>query len=137
MKYYRSTNKHGSKDAVTALLSQLQPHRRWQLSLIVLLMIVGGLAEIVSLGLIVPFLAFLIDPLEALQIELVATVSSIFGPADPNSLRLWFTLLFIVAAVVSGAMRFLVVFFEMFWSCENLAHSTILKKLRITFATSV
>ena len=109
MKYYRSTNKHGSKDAVTALLSQLQPHRRWQLSLIVLLMIVGGLAEIVSLGLIVPFLAFLIDPLEALQIELVATVSSIFGPTDPNSLRLWFTLLFVVAAVVSGAMRFLVV----------------------------
>ena len=109
MKYYRSTNKHGSKDAVTALLSQLQPHRRWQLSLIVLLMIVGGLAEIVSLGLIVPFLAFLIDPLEALQIELVATVSSIFGPADPNSLRLWFTLLFVAAAVVSGVMRFLVV----------------------------
>jgi len=98
-----------STRAVKALLSQLPSRRRWQLVLLVLLMLAGGFSEIVSLGLIVPFLAFLIEPLEALQLPIVAQIANIFNLTDLNDLRWFFTLLFMVAAVVSGVMRFVVI----------------------------
>ena len=101
--------KFKSTHAVKALLSQLQPRRRWQLVLLVLLMLVGGFAEVVSIGLVVPFLGFLIDPVEALQITLVARMANIFELAGLNDLRWNFTVLFMVAAVVSGVMRFVVI----------------------------
>ena len=43
-------------------------------------MLVGALAEVLSLGAIVPFLAILADPVQALQRPLVAQVSAIRGP---------------------------------------------------------
>ena len=101
--------KFKSTRAVKGLFSQLSPRRRWQLVLLVLLMLVGGFAEVVSIGLIVPFLAFLIEPLEAMQLTLVAQIANIFDLTDLNDLRWFFTVLFMVAAVVSGVMRFLVV----------------------------
>ena len=100
--------KFKSTRAVKGLFSQLSPRRRWQLVLLVLLMLVGGFAEVVSIGLIVPFLAFLIEPLEAMQLTLVAQIANIFDLTDLNDLRWFFTVLFMVAAVVSGVMRFLV-----------------------------
>ena len=101
--------KFKSTHAVKGLFSQLSPRRRWQLVLLVLLMLVGGFAEVVSIGLIVPFLAFLIEPLEAMQLTLVAQIANIFDLTDLNDLRWFFTVLFMVAAVVSGVMRFLVI----------------------------
>jgi len=101
--------KFKSTRAVKGLFSQLSPRRRWQLVLLVLLMLVGGFAEVVSIGLIVPFLAFLIEPLEAMQLTFVAQIANIFDLTDLNDLRWFFTVLFMVAAVVSGVMRFLVI----------------------------
>ncbi|SVD41695.1 uncharacterized protein METZ01_LOCUS394549, partial [marine metagenome] len=86
---------------------QLSSRRRWQLTLLTLLMLVGGFAEVISLGLVVPFLAFLIDPVEAMQVPIAAQMANIFDSADSNDLRWKFTVLFIVAAVFSGAFRFL------------------------------
>ena len=77
--------------------------------LLAILMLVGGFAEIASLGLIVPFLAFLIDPLQALQVPIVASISNSFDLGDPNELRWKFTVLFAVAALVSGAIRLLLI----------------------------
>ena len=101
--------KYKSTHAVKALFYQLPSPRRWQLVLLILLMLVGGFSEVVSLGLIVPFLAFLIDPQEALQLTLVAQMANIFNSADPNDLRWNFTVLFMAAAVVSGVMRFVII----------------------------
>ena len=101
--------KFKSTQAVKGLFSQLSSRRRWQLVLLVLLMLVGGFAEVVSIGLIVPFLAFLIEPLEAMQLTLVAQIANIFDLTDLNDLRWFFTVLFMVAAVVAGVIRFVVI----------------------------
>ena len=101
--------KYKSTHAVKVLFYQLSSSRRWQLFLLVLLMLAGGFAEVVSIGLIVPFLAFLINPLEALQVPLVAQMANIFNLVDPNDLRWNFTVLFMVAAVVSGVIRFVII----------------------------
>lgn len=101
--------KYKSTLAVKMLLSKLQSRRRWQLALLALLMLLGGFSEVVTLGLVVPFLALLIDPLQALQLRLVAQIASIFDLADPNNLRWQFTVLFGVAAVSSAALRLTVI----------------------------
>ena len=49
------------------LIASLPPRRRSQLALLLGLMLLGALAEVISLGAIVPFLAFLTDPEQALQ----------------------------------------------------------------------
>ena len=101
--------KYRSTRAVIELFSNLTPRRRWQLTLVILLMLAGGISEVLSIGLIVPFLALLIDPLEALQLPFVTQIANIFNLVDPNDLRWFFTLLFMVAAIVSGAVRFAVI----------------------------
>ena len=101
--------KNKSTQAVKMLWSQLPSRRRPQLAVLALLMLVGGFAEILSLGLIVPFLAFLIDPVQALQVPFVAQIANIFDLTDLNDLRWNFTVLFMAAAVVSGVMRFVVI----------------------------
>ena len=47
-------------------------------------MLFGGLAEIVSLGLIVPFLAFLVDPLKALEVPVVSMAANILGITESS-----------------------------------------------------
>ncbi len=101
--------KNKSIQAVKKLIGQLPSRRKRHLSLLAILIVAGALAEIVSLGLIVPFLAFLIDPLQALQVPIIARISDNFDLGDPNDLRWKFTLLFAVAAIVSGAIRLAVI----------------------------
>ena len=60
-------------------------------------MLIGGLAEIVSLGLIVPFLAFLVDPLKALEVPVVSMAANILGITESSYLRWSFTIFFAIA----------------------------------------
>jgi ATP-binding cassette subfamily B protein len=101
--------KNKSIRAIKALISELPSRRKRHLILLSLLMLAGAFAEIVSLGLIVPFLAFLIDPLQALQVPIVARISESFDLGDPNDLRWKFTLLFAVSALASGAVRLVLI----------------------------
>ena len=110
--------KYKSTQAIKMLLSKLPPRRRWQLALLALLMLLGGFAEVVTLGLVVPFLAFLIDPPQALQLRFVAQIASIFDLADPNNLRWQFTVLFAVAAVSSAAIRLTII-----WATTRIVFS--------------
>ena len=107
--------KNKSTYPMIALVSQLPLRRRWQLALLILLMLGGGFSEVISLGLVVPFLGFLMDPVEALQLPIAAQIVNIFDPADINDLRWQFTALFIAAAVFSGAFRFCLI-----WVTTNL-----------------
>ena len=101
--------KNKSTQAVKMLWTQLPSRRQSQLAVLALLMLGGGFAEVLSLGLIVPFLAFLIDPLQALQVPVVAQIANIFNLSDPNYLRWQFTLLFTSAAFGAGLFRLILI----------------------------
>ena len=101
--------KDQSIHAVKLLISRLPIRRKKHLALLSLLMLAGALAEIVSLGLIVPFLAFLIDPLQALEVPVVARILENFDLGDPNDLRWKFTILFAISALISGAVRIILI----------------------------
>ena len=93
-----------------ALIASLPPRRRTQLLLLLGLMLVGAVAELLSLGAIVPFLAILSDPVQALQRPLVAKVVATLGLSDAEDIRWQFTLLFASTAVAAGVVRFVLIY---------------------------
>jgi ABC-type multidrug transport system fused ATPase/permease subunit len=93
-----------------SLIASLQPRRRTQLLLLLCLMLVGALAEVLSLGAIVPFLAILADPVQALQRPLVAQMVATLGLSDAEDIRWQLTLLFASTAVAAGVVRFVLIY---------------------------
>ena len=116
--------KYKSTQAIKMLLSKLPPSRLWQLALLGILMLFGGFSEVVTLGLVVPFLAFLMDPVQALQLPYVAQIASIFDLTDPNVLRWQFTLLFVAAAVGSSVLRFITI-----WAITKIVFINFMRQL--------
>jgi ATP-binding cassette subfamily B protein len=96
--------------SLRALIASLQPRRRTQLALLLGLMLVGALAEVLSLGAIVPFLAILADPVQALQRPLVAHVIAALGLRDAENIRWQLTLLFAGTAAAAGVVRFALIY---------------------------
>jgi ABC-type bacteriocin/lantibiotic exporter with double-glycine peptidase domain len=81
-----------------------------QLVLLLGLMLVGALAELVSLGVIVPFLAILTEPEQALHRKSVGWVVATLGLKGATDLRWQLTLLFASAAVAAGSMRLVLIY---------------------------
>lgn len=93
-----------------SLIASLPSRRRTQLVLLLGLMLAGAFAEVLSLGAIVPFLAILSDPVQALQRPLVAKVVAALGWSDGHDIRWQLTLLFASTAVVAGVIRLLLLY---------------------------
>lgn len=88
-----------------SLLESLPRPRRVQLVLLVGLMFLGALAELVSIGAVVPFLAILTDAERALQQPSMARLITFLGLSGAQDARWQLTLMFALAAVASGAIR--------------------------------
>lgn len=97
-------------DNLRTLLGSLSPNRRTQLLLLLCLMLVGALAEVLSLGAIVPFLAILADPMKAIEGSTVAQVIATLGFSDAEDIRWQLTLLFASTAIAAGVVRFVLIY---------------------------
>ncbi len=90
--------------------------RRWQLLLLMLLMVLSSLAEVVSIGAVLPFLGVLTAP------ELVhnhAALQPFFRALDltePSQLLLPLTITFGLSALIAGAMRLILL-----WASTRLS----------------
>jgi ATP-binding cassette subfamily B protein len=92
------------------LIDSLQARRRIQLILLLCLMLLGAMAEVLSLSALVPFLAILADPVQALQRPLVAQTINYLSLNDAEDIRWQLTLLFASTAVVAGVVRFVLIY---------------------------
>lgn len=88
------------------LFSHVSHRRRWQLSGLLVLMLVGAVAEMATLGAVVPFLALLADPGMANQYPLLLQVLGWLGGTTGN-LLLSAAILFGIIAVGAGLVRIL------------------------------
>jgi len=79
-------------------------------------MLASALAEVVSLGAVLPFLGVLVAPDRLMQQPLVAALAKAAGAATPADLVLAFTVLFALAALAAGAIRMLVL-----WASTRLS----------------
>lgn len=89
------------------LLKTLSPRRRKQLFWITGLMVLSAFAEVISLGLVIPFLGVLISPDKLMSVSVVSEVAKSFGIVTGKELLFPLTVTFVVVSFVAGAIRML------------------------------
>ncbi len=92
------------------LWHHLSRRRIKQLVLLLLLMVVASVLEVVSLGAVLPFLGVLTAPEQIFQHAYIQPLINTLGLVDPSQLILPITVLFIIAVLVSGIVRLLLLY---------------------------
>ena len=87
------------------LWGHISPRRRMQLGGLAALMLLGTMMELFSLGMVLPFLGVLTAPDHVFGHPMAQPVITYFGLTSPQQLLLPLTVLFGLAAVLSGATR--------------------------------
>jgi ATP-binding cassette, subfamily B, bacterial PglK len=95
---------------LSGLLANLPRRRRMQLKLLLILMVVGALAELISIGAVVPFLAILANPAQTIEQPGLVRLIAHFGWSDVRVIRWNLTFLFVTAALVSGGSRLVLLY---------------------------
>jgi ATP-binding cassette subfamily B protein len=85
----------------------LSRRRRLQLAVLLLVMLASGVAELVSLGAVLPFLAVLTNPEHLWQQPLIQALASKAGLIQANQLIVPATAAFALAAVLAAVIRLL------------------------------
>lgn len=105
---------------MTGLLARLwrhlSQHRRRQIGLLFILMLVGAFFEMVSLGAILPFLGILTVPDRILSHPMAAGITKAWGITTTDQFILLFAVLFAAAALAAGLVRLLLL-----WTNTRLA----------------
>ncbi|MDE0758940.1 MAG: ABC transporter ATP-binding protein [Pseudomonadales bacterium] len=101
---------------ITNLLARLWHHisqrRRRQFVLLLGLMFMSVFAELISLGAVLPFLAVLIAPDRLFSQPFVADLAHAWGITSADQLVLPLTVILVVAALMAGAVRLLLLWFS-------------------------
>ena len=104
-------SKINTKDStLAALWCHLSKRRQKQFWLLLILMIIASLSEIISIGLVLPFLGILIAPEQVYQHQFMQPVIQILGLTRPNQLVLPLTIFFITSALLAGSIRLMLLY---------------------------
>jgi len=91
------------------LWGKLTKRRRFQFILLTCIMILGSFLEIISIGIVIPFLGILVAPENFFQNETLQPLFQLFGFSNPSELLLPITLAFCLTALFSNSMRLILV----------------------------
>jgi ATP-binding cassette, subfamily B, bacterial PglK len=112
-----------STNSIVNLLIRLWRHlsrrRKLQFGLVSGLMLVSAFAEVISLGAVLPFLGILISPDKVFNHPLAADLVQALDITSADQLVLPLTIAFILAAVIAGAIRMLLL-----WVNTRLAYAS-------------
>ena len=111
--------KSGSRSSLLVQLwDALSIARRRKLSLLLVLMVVASLAEMLSIGSVIPFLGVLTAPEKIFHHPYAQPLIDLLGLSQPNQLLLLLTATFGVAALFAGISRLCLV-----WATTRLSFS--------------
>lgn len=106
-------------DLLAQLWRHLSRRRRRQFGMVLGLMLISTFAEVVSLGAVLPFLGILTSPDSVFRHPTVAYIAQEWGVTSADQLVLPLTIAFVTAALLSGAIRLLLL-----WASTRLAFSS-------------
>jgi ABC-type multidrug transport system fused ATPase/permease subunit len=101
------------------LWTQISLRRKKQFVFLLILMLATSFAEVFSLGAVLPFLGALTSPEKVFSYALMQPFFEIFDIFSPTQLLFPLTLIFILAALIAGAMRLILL-----WASTKLAFAT-------------
>jgi len=106
--------------SITTLLKRLRHHissrRRGQFWLLLVLMLLASFAEILSIGAVLPFLGVLTVPERVFEHAAAQPIIQALGLTEPAQLLLPLTIAFVVAALIAGIMRLMLL-----WTSTRLS----------------
>ena len=103
---------------VRRLWVHISPRRRGQLGLLFVIMILASLAEVVSIGAVLPFLGVLTTPDRIFLHPVAQPLIQALSLTEPKQLLLPLTIAFAISALLSGVMRFVLL-----WALTRLSHA--------------
>lgn len=95
------------KGSLKRLWAHLPKARRKQFSMLIMLMMIASVAELVSIGAILPFLGVLTSPERLFNLEIAQPVIQLLGITDPKDLLAPIMFSFAVAALGAAGIRLL------------------------------
>lgn len=104
---------------LSRLWQHITPQRRVQFGILLVLMILASFAEILSIGAVLPFLAVLTAPGRVFKHPAAQPLVQTLGLTEPDQLLMPLTIAFGLAALISGAMRLLLL-----WASTRLSFAT-------------
>lgn len=90
----------------------LSARRRFQLNGVLVLTLIASVAEILTIGTVLPFLTAMVNPEKITQISGLKPLLDDFGVRSPEELRLPLTILFCSGIAISGMVRLALVWFQ-------------------------
>jgi ATP-binding cassette subfamily B protein len=93
--------------ALLSLLAHVSRRRRWQLLVLVVLAFMTSIAELATIGAVIPFIAALISPQRILDSPAAAPVLTALSIRDASQLLLPISVLFGVLGLLAAAIRLL------------------------------
>lgn len=94
------------------LWSHIEKSRKIHLILVIILMIFASMAEVISIGSIIPFLTVILNPDSLYEIELLRNLLKYLNINSAQELIIPFTFLFAVAALISGLIRIFLLWYQ-------------------------
>jgi ATP-binding cassette subfamily B protein len=114
---------HTTSIKLPALLVQLFRHissrRRYQFMLMLCLTLASSVAEVVSLGAVLPFIGILTQPEKVFNSPTMSYIVRVLGISNPADLVMPLTLAFAAAAMIAGGLRLLLL-----WVSIRLGNAT-------------
>ena len=104
---------------IIELWRYLSRKRKIHYCMVLVLMTFSSLAEMVSIGLVIPFLSVLIEPQLLYQFDLIQPIILLFEVTDSKQLVLPIVIIFIIVVVFSGSVRLSLLYFM-----TRLSHAT-------------
>ena len=95
---------------IKKLWKHLTKRRRKQFFLLLILMIIASIMEVISIGAVIPFLGALTSPEQIYHHHLAQPLIQILEITDPSQLLLPLTIIFVVAILISAAVRLLLLY---------------------------
>ncbi len=103
----------------------LSRKNKFRVFLLILMMFVSGIAEVLTLGSVYPFLAAIINPNILLDDPIFGSVLNFFNLSNVNNFLLIMSLVFCSAVVLSSSIRVLITWLNYRWSYELAADLVI------------
>ena len=109
-------------DTLPSLIKRLWEHidrrRKINFFILIIIMLLASIAEVISIGAVIPFLGIMTAPETVINLPYLQPILLYLEISSQSDLLILFTLIFIVAAIFSGAMRLTLLWFQ-----TRLSHS--------------
>lgn len=105
-------NKRTLYKYIKNLYGHVSNQRRKQLVLLIILMIFASLAEVISIGALIPFISTIMSPDRVFNLSFMKPFIDVLDIKDSKQLLLPLTIIFSIAILLSSALRLFLIWFQ-------------------------